>query len=588
MLRLHHRTTNHGTGSDSTGERPGGGACVRSVVLSAIDWPCGVVAALLVLSGMGGCSWPGSATEMPVQAGTRPSAKADHIVALGRIEPSGGVCSITGTPGARIGRFAEGVEVGQGVAADQPLFWLADYEPLDATCRAIAAQIDEANALLAVEAASTELSRQELEAEATKIQQLDPLDVDAQHGQVAALERKLEVAESELEKLRRLVKGGSSSVSEQQVDAQSLLVEGTRTELDVAKIQLEKLKRGRTLSEQSLALKERQLEVASEKGRLSAQLETLKVNHEAAVLQRDQAVIKAPCPGRILDVLTRPGETIGNQPVLQLGNVEQMVVVAEVSETYLGELEQADEATITTTAVKGLVLHGRIAPGGIGWMIGKNRIFSLNPTVDADQRVVEVRIALDEESSRKVRKYTNLQVDVEIPLARSDPRAMAGRGRIPPGGTMKTPLAWYNLLQERLRTLVATGGVTFALVLVFMQLGFLQSVWNTATLVLSQMDFDIAIVAPSYQHLGAAGDVPQAPPFRGGGRAGSRPGHPALRRVPVVEERAWQVRADAFGELVQSVARCAQPGCRATDALGQEPSDPRAGFPGEHSPDPAP
>ena len=67
---------------------------------------------------------------------------------------------------------------------------------------------------------------------------------------------------------------------------------------------------------------------------------------------------------------------------------------------------------------------------------------------------------------------------------------------------MRTPLAWSNLAQDRLRTLVATTGVAFALTLVFMQLGFLGSVFNTATLMADQLDFDVAIVARNYQYLG--------------------------------------------------------------------------------------
>ena len=74
---------------------------------------------------------------------------------------------------------------------------------------------------------------------------------------------------------------------------------------------------------------------------------------------------------------------------------------------------------------------------------------------------------------------------------------------------MKTPLAWCNLCQDKLRTLVATGGVAFALTLVFVELGFLGSVTNTASLVLDQFDFDIAIVARGYRNLIDAGTFPR-------------------------------------------------------------------------------
>jgi putative ABC transport system permease protein len=45
---------------------------------------------------------------------------------------------------------------------------------------------------------------------------------------------------------------------------------------------------------------------------------------------------------------------------------------------------------------------------------------------------------------------------------------------------MKTPLAWLNLVHDKTRTLVAIAGVAFAVVLMLMQLGFLNSVRLTA------------------------------------------------------------------------------------------------------------
>ena len=48
----------------------------------------------------------------------------------------------------------------------------------------------------------------------------------------------------------------------------------------------------------------------------------------------------------------------------------------------------------------------------------------------------------------------------------------------------------------------------FALVVIFMQLGFSQAVERTATLVLGKLDFDILIVSKSYVFLAAPGSFP--------------------------------------------------------------------------------
>lgn len=65
----------------------------------------------------------------------------------------------------------------------------------------------------------------------------------------------------------------------------------------------------------------------------------------------------------------------------------------------------------------------------------------------------------------------------------------------------RTPMALLNVLQFPVRTAVSAAGVTFALLLVFMQLGFLGAVSNTATILYNQLDFDIVIRSPDYLHL---------------------------------------------------------------------------------------
>lgn len=64
----------------------------------------------------------------------------------------------------------------------------------------------------------------------------------------------------------------------------------------------------------------------------------------------------------------------------------------------------------------------------------------------------------------------------------------------------KTPLAWQNLRHNRFRTTVAIAGVAFALILIFMQLGFLDTVSSTATVTYDAMDFDLCVRSVDYLH----------------------------------------------------------------------------------------
>ena len=66
---------------------------------------------------------------------------------------------------------------------------------------------------------------------------------------------------------------------------------------------------------------------------------------------------------------------------------------------------------------------------------------------------------------------------------------------------MNTPLAWKNLLHNKVRTAVALAGVGFAVILIFMQMGFKGAVRKTATQIYDALDFDLMLRSPAYLHL---------------------------------------------------------------------------------------
>lgn len=75
---------------------------------------------------------------------------------------------------------------------------------------------------------------------------------------------------------------------------------------------------------------------------------------------------------------------------------------------------------------------------------------------------------------------------------------------------MKTPLALRNLLHDKVRSVVALAGVTFAVVLILMQLGFYGSVEQTATTIYKQLEFDILLTSPQYLHISKPSTLPRA------------------------------------------------------------------------------
>jgi len=65
----------------------------------------------------------------------------------------------------------------------------------------------------------------------------------------------------------------------------------------------------------------------------------------------------------------------------------------------------------------------------------------------------------------------------------------------------RTPLAWKNLTHQPARTAVSVGGIGFAILLMFMQLGFLGAVGDTATNVYSRTPGDLVLRSPEYLHV---------------------------------------------------------------------------------------
>ena len=69
---------------------------------------------------------------------------------------------------------------------------------------------------------------------------------------------------------------------------------------------------------------------------------------------------------------------------------------------------------------------------------------------------------------------------------------------------MKTSLALANLVHQKVRTVVAICGVAFALILIFMQLGFYGAAESTATMLYEHLDFDLVLVSSEYVEINQA------------------------------------------------------------------------------------
>jgi HlyD family secretion protein len=121
------------------------------------------------------------------------------------------------------------------------------------------------------------------------------------------------------------------------------------------------------------------------------------------------SIVRSPVDGQVLEVHAREGERVGIDGVAELGQTDAMYAVAEVYETDIGRVRLGQGARITSPALPG-VLAGEVER--IGLKIGKKDVLSTDPVADADARVVEVEIRL--EQPELAAALTNLRVDVVL------------------------------------------------------------------------------------------------------------------------------------------------------------------------------
>src|SRR3954465_169912 len=69
---------------------------------------------------------------------------------------------------------------------------------------------------------------------------------------------------------------------------------------------------------------------------------------------------------------------------------------------------------------------------------------------------------------------------------------------------MRTPLAWQNLTHNPRRLVVAVSGVAFAVILIFMELGFLNALLESTVQVLRRLNGEIVLISKAQYALLAA------------------------------------------------------------------------------------
>ena len=135
----------------------------------------------------------------------------------------------------------------------------------------------------------------------------------------------------------------------------------------------------------------------------------LKSTIDAIEVDLEQTQLKSPIDGIVLQILVREGERPNSSGVINVGANQLMEALIEVYESDIDRVQigQAVDLISENGGFDGS-LRGQVSL--ISPQVRQRRVLSTDPTGDADSRVVEVRVKLDNASAKKVSHLTGMKV----------------------------------------------------------------------------------------------------------------------------------------------------------------------------------
>jgi HlyD family secretion protein len=372
---------------------------------------------------------------------------AKSVTALGRLEPQGEVIKIAAsTSGSRVAQLL--VKQGDLVKKGQVIAVLDSRDRLQAELAQTEEQVRVNQAKLAQVKAGAKTG--EIGAQQSTIQRIEAQlngdrqtqqatinrleaqligDITAQKASIRKLEAELMNAQAEFLRYQQLSQEGAVSASI--YDSKGLTLETSRQQLAEARANLERtestsrqqiqeakaaLERIEKTGQQQINEARSTLNQVAEVRSVDVQAAQAEVNSAIAAVKKAEAelalaYVRSPRNGQVLKIHTWDGEVVSNNGIIELGQTNQMVAVAEVYETDVKRLKIGQKAIVTSDAFSGEAI-GKVKE--IGLQIYKNNVLNIDPTAAADARIVEVKIQLDLKSSLKVQAFTNLEVTVAI------------------------------------------------------------------------------------------------------------------------------------------------------------------------------
>ena len=276
-----------------------------------------------------------------------------QVSALGRIEPLGGISQVSVPSSLSNDRVREIlVKEGQEVRKGQPLAVLESIDTLESSVRKSEAEIRVAESKLA-----------------------------AQDSVIARYKADLGQASAEARRAEQLFAAGATSAN-----------------------RVEKLQADESSAKAQLA------EAIATKATLVEDLRSSRASLDKDKTERAKATVLAPFSGTVFKVHARPGDKVGEDGLLEMGDSSRMGVIAEVYQSDRPMITLGQKASLSADGFKGRKVEGQVVE--IAREVSRQTVFSGQAGENLDRRVLEVKIGLTPQESALASHLNYLQVNV--------------------------------------------------------------------------------------------------------------------------------------------------------------------------------
>jgi len=257
-----------------------------------------------------------------------------------------------------------------------------------------------------------------------------PQEIERARAEVAEARQKQQFSEVERGRMKRLLDSGY--IARAQYEAEETNAEVWRSRVRASQEALNLLLAGAKAETVAAAWAQVQ-EAEAELRRAESQVQQAQAELGMARAALGSTVVEAALDGKVIRKLVEPGEGVDiSMPLMVLGDLQKVIVKAEVDETDVGKLSLDQKAEITADAYPGRVFPGKIYE--IGQTVGKRKVRPEDPTKIQDMKVLELKIEVTEGADEL---KLGMTVDVRILVLQKD-RVLIMPKRLVPLGARET------------------------------------------------------------------------------------------------------------------------------------------------------